>query len=618
MSKTKKQCLNIIYKYFSDKEIGINFKNSLIILENSIKDIVDPEYSFVWQYDNLNNRVIHNEKILILDKSILKSTLTSKKVFFTNDIREHNNYNEIIDNPLNIKLKSIIILPIIFQEDKFLGFLVGYNSSSYGYDFKRYDTRLFSLLEENSKKIFLSSLKNKNYINNEIIEEKEIKEKNESIISEIKNDKELLENRVKIQEQRIQELERLLEEDRKPKQELIVVEEAINVPTESENYKELKLVINFLNNELNYFSESKNVIYAFLEIIKNSLHDIKQLEYIEEKLTSSQLVNSFIDNLQNIEHRPLDIEKFKTYQELISIISIYSKVFAKEELFFNVFIDPKIPSELLGDKEKIQSLIVHMFNNINCLTKQYGRIEFLVKYNKEEALLKLVVSSIPAIEKKKLFNFFKKKTVTNSLTTNNSGLGLSIASNLIKILNGKLKLKTEKNGKHAFIVSIPCLLLKSNKSNKIFKSKQNIKIAILMEDNHDDKHYFYNLIRYFEGFDISKENIVVINNYKKLKGKNFSHLFCFENLFSDKIYQTNIPSITILRYNNIILNEDKSSSTHELYLNGYYGISLQEILFPDMIKEDIDSNTFLFECRLNKKKKDKKLNNYVGQLRSFN
>lgn len=634
MSKTKEQCLNIISQQFLNIEKTKDRDERLSILENSIKEIVEAEYAFVWKYDNINNSIIHKDKAFLLAESILKLTSMSKKVFFDNHISSHKNYNKIIDNPLNIKLKSMIVLPI-FQQKKLLGFLVAYNSVSYGSDFQRYDTRSIGLLTKCSEKLLLDSLtevktkplqkkvetkkstkvNSKPTINKESITRTTKKE----VAKKTAKTKKDLEIEIAKQAEKIQALEIRLTKEREAKQELVVIEEAMDVLVEDDKYQELKSIIDFLNNELSYFSESQNIIYTFLEIIKNSIHDKAQLELIENKLNSSQLIHHFVDTLQNREQMPLNIEAFKTYQGLLSVINLYTKVFLQEELFFNVFIDPKIPSELLGDIEKIESLMVHLFNNINCLTRKYGRVEFSVAYNEEEALLELMLKGLPPLEKKSLFNFFKKKKVSNSLTTNNSGLGLSVVSNLIKVLNGKLKLTTEENGEHAFVVSIPCLVSnRSKNSNKIFKAKKPLKIAILISP--DDEYAFYNLRRYLEAFSITKENIVVLNNYKKLEGKNFSHLFCFEDMLSDKIDVSKITSITVLRYSGILLDYEESVSVNELYLNAYYGMSLQEILFPHIKTEEMESNTILLECNRVKKEKEKKskeLNSYLGQLRGF-
>ena len=598
MSKTKEQCLNIISKQFLNISEKKAVDERLSILEDSIKEIVESEYAFVWKYDNVNNKIIHNNKVFLLAESILKLTSMSKKVFFDNHISSHKNYNKLIDNPLNIHLKSMIVLPI-FQNEKLLGFLVAYNSFSYGSDFQRYDTRLISLLSKHAKLQFQEDIKE------EKIQKEKVKSKptidKEPIRRVSKKTKKDLEDELKEQSKKIEELKLLLAEERKPKQELVVVEEVIDVVVEEDNYQELKSIMNFLNNELSYFSESQNVIYTFLEIIKNSLHDKVQLELIENQLKSSQLVHHFVDTLQNKEQMPLNIEPFKSYQALLSVVNLYAKVFAQEELFFNVFVDPKMPSELVGDIEKIQSLMVHLLNNINSLTTQYGRVEFSVEYNKEEALLELMVKGLPPLERKNFFDFFKKKTVSNSLTTNNSGLGLSVVSNLIKILNGKLKLTTQRDREHAFMVSIPCSPPHDTiQTNKIFKAKKPLKIAILMSP--DDEYAFYNLRRYLEAFSIREENIVVLNNYKKLEGKNFSHLFCFEDMLSDKIDVSKIPSITVLRYSGIVLDYEESVSVNELYLNAYYGMSLQEILFPHISTEEIESNTILLECNRIKKR----------------
>ena len=622
MSKTKEQCLNIISKQFSNIEEKQSIDKRISILEESIKEIVESEYAYVWQYDSPNNRIIHKDKVFLLADSILKLTSMSKKVFFDNHISSHKNYNKIIDNPLNIKLKSMIVLPI-FQQEKLIGFLVAYNSFSYGSDFQRYDTRSIGLLTKCSEKLLIESLSEKKIINHKKVK-KEISMSKSKLDKTplkriMKKSRKELEEELKKQAEKIQALEIRLAKEREVKHELVVVEEAMDVLVEEDKYQELKSIIDFLNNELSYFAESQNVIYTFLEIIKNSLHDKAQLELIENKLNSSQLVHHFVDTLQNREQMPLNIEAFKTYQGLLSVVNLYVKVFAQEELLFNIFLDPKMPSELLGDIEKIESLMVHLFNNINCLTTQQGRVEFSVLYNVEEALLELIVKGLPPLETKSLFNFFKKKKVSNSLTTNNSGLGLSVVSNLVKVLNGKLKLTTKENGEHEFMVSIPCSLPNSsNNLNKTFKAKKPLKIAILM--SYDDEYAFYNLRRYLEAFAISNENIVVFNNYKKLEGKNFSHLFCFEDMLSDKIDVSKIPSITVLRYSGIVLDYEESVSVNELYLNAYYGMSLQEILFPNIRTEEIESNTILLEynhVKKEKEKKSKELNSYVGQLRGF-
>jgi len=624
MSKTKEQCLNIISKQFSNIEEKKSIDERVSILEESIKEIVESEYAYVWQYNSINDKIIHKDKVLLLNESILKLTSMSKKVFFDNHISSHKNYNKLIDNPLNIKLKSMIVLPI-FQQEKLLGFLVAYNSVGYGSDFQRYDTRSIGLLSKCSEKLLLDSLKKakKKPLQNKVETKKSTKVNSkpsqEPIIRTSKKTKKDLEVEIAKQAEKIQALEICLAKERESKQELVVEKEAMDILLEEDNYQELKSIMDFLNNELSYFAESQNVIYTFLEIIKNSLHDKAQLELIENKLNSSQLVHHFVDTLQNREQMPLNIEAFKTYQGLLSVVNLYVKVFAQEELLFNIFLDPKMPSELLGDIEKIESLMVHLFNNINCLTTQQGRVEFSVLYNVEEALLELIVKGLPPLETKSLFNFFKKKKVSNSLTTNNSGLGLSVVSNLVKVLNGKLKLTTKENGEHEFMVSIPCSLPNSsNNLNKTFKAKKPLKIAILM--SYDDEYAFYNLRRYLEAFAISNENIVVFNNYKKLEGKNFSHLFCFEDMLSDKIDVSKIPSITVLRYSGIVLDYEESVSVNELYLNAYYGMSLQEILFPNIRTEEIESNTILLEynhVKKEKEKKSKELNSYVGQLRGF-
>jgi hypothetical protein len=193
-----------------------------------------------------------------------------------------------------------------------------------------------------------------------------------------------------------------------------------------------------------------------------------------------------------------------------------------------------------------------------------------------------------------------------TLVTDDTGLGLSISSNLVNILGGKLTLSTTKESEHSFKVNIPIEIGHDSMRNN-FISKSKTKVGVLMNEENIDA--YNNLKRYLISFGIEESNILVFKNYKKMDNYNFFHLVCFENMYSSKVDIIRYTSISILKYfdSNTRRDYGKDIEVHELYLNSYYGITLQKILFPEIQIEEFVDNTLLIE--------DSFLNRVVNRLK---
>jgi len=250
---------------------------------------------------------------------------------------------------------------------------------------------------------------------------------------------------------------------------------------------------------------------------------------------------------------------------------------------------------MVSDVEKIKSVMVHLINNIKGLVSINGVADVTIIYVEEESAIEMIVKGIQAEEEKKISDFFKSNVISNCLTCNSSGLGLSIASNLINILGAKLKLTTEGDNKHSFTALIPIETVNIVESQKDFKNKRPFKIGILV--NEENKYAYVNLRRYLNAFSIDKSNIVISNNYQKMNNLKLSHFICFENMLSDKIDMQKFPSIIILKHSDSLLPNTYANKVevNELYINSYYGMALQKILFPNLPAEDLGGNTLLVE-----------------------
>ena len=636
MSKSKEQCINIISRRFDNIENKNDFKALLIALEESIKEICGSEIGLFSILDG------ENEKLRILNKnidlttsfnnSVMETVLFSKKGFFDNSITRHKKYREEIDNPLNIKIKSTIVVPILDeQKEKVLGFLSASNSIGNNKEFERYETRSLGLLDNYSRKIIrlIKSQKNEKIpFKKEEKESKELKKNNKilnkenlefsdngfSIKISIEERNSELEKELTIQLEKIEKLEKELSLKNESKtlssnKDLISINEILEKDSNHSTRDGLGYVLDFLTNEVTYLANEEHKIYLFLEIIKNSLHNKEQLNFIERELNNSHLINNLANELYTREKMPLLFEEFNTFKIFSSVGNLYYRSFSDENIIYNIFIEPKLSTVMISDVGKVKSLIVHLMNNVYGFISKGGVVDFLVFSSKEEDILNIEIKAFMPNEVRNIKNLFKTKLTTHNIITNDKGLGLSVCSNLINILGGKLKLSREGSDEHSFMASIPIKII-PEKKQKEFISKIPIKIAVLLSE--EDNYAYQNLKRYFLAFNILESDILVFQNYKKMDNIKFSHLFCFESMLSEKIDKGNFSSITILKYKEKKLDHDalNNISVNELTINAYYGMALQQILFPHLPVEEIENGTIIIEDSFLRK-----FNNMVSRLK---
>ena len=610
MSKSKEECINIISKKFDALKSTQESESLFLALEESIRNISNSEFSLVWLIDDrtnkINTRYQNRDLSLGLEASILETVFLSQKAFFDNYVVSHQKYNQKIDNILNIKIKSILVVPILDKrEGKVVACISAFNSVHHKGEFKRYDVRSLGLLE----RYVFDLIKTLNYepmvtIEREVLiapkEKKESSFETENTVPRvIRKTKIELESELKIQKEKIRVLENelllkteALESKEKEIQEyaLTVVEDEKKVVAKSD----ISIILDFLTNEVQYLANEEHKIYLFLEIIKNSLHNKEQLVFLNSELEKRQLIEQLATELYTREKMPIISEPFNIYQLINDITMLYSRTLADKNITLNVFLNPSIPNFLYSDRYKIKSLIVHLINNVFNFTNEGGAIEVNVNLSDTRELLSIDIKGVKNYQSKEMKSFFKQQQVSHSLTSSDKGLGLSVSSNLINILGGKLKLSTVGENEHLFTVLLP---IKKSKEEKIveFLHPKVMKIAILMSE--ENRYAVQNLVRYLISMGIDEKFILSFKSPKKMSNIKFSHLFCFENMFSSELQFKNFSSLIVLKYsqNSLNLGKNQKNRVHSLSINSYYGLKLQKILFPTMKRAELRENTLLGE-----------------------
>jgi len=603
MAKSKEQCINIISKNFDSIK---DKQNLLKPLEDSIKAISEAEFGVLWRYDedanSVENLMNSTQLVLKLSNSLLNDVIASKQGMFDNHIASHRKFNQLLDNPLKIKIKSILLLPVLTNNNKVIGVITAYNSIEYEKDFQRYNLRCLDLLNRYAIKIINSEdletlqqvTKVKKAVSPTVTSSttplsKSIHVNLEKTLDEKRQKIEELEKKLNIQQKIIAELE-----EKKTIYEVEVVNEDINYVEENNNLngidKDSQTILKFLSNEITCFSNENHKIYQLLEIIKNSLHNQEQLAFINNQIEKSQLVQGLANELYKQERLTSTLNTFNSYRSISSITNLYTITFLHQSMLFNVFIAPTLPSQIRADEDKIKSLLIHLINNTCGLIENRGIIELYVSFSSDTESLNI---EIKGFKEQVRGGFFGRSKSSHSLITTHTGVGLSICSNLVNLLGGKLKLSTIGKDEYSFMINLPTKVIRENK--KVFHSKKPLKIGILLDDN--NLPTFENLKRYLKSFGIVESNILVFKNAKKLNGIKLSHLICFENMLSEKVNINGFDSVTIMKYlqEDIRRKYNLKVDVNELLINSYYGMVLQKILFPHVEIEDLNSGTLIKE-----------------------
>ena len=609
----------------------LNHNEYIKSVESFAMEMINSEFALLWRYDNTSNTIstINNNikhKDIIVGSSIMKDILDSKKPLYHNHIINHKSYASQIDNPLSLSLKSMIILPILDKGNvNCIGFITAFNSTEYNHMFKRYDIKILEALLPYGRICLNKSL----FIPTQITLEEKPEEKDFLLKEELLK-KELLEKELEIQElkNQIENMELFQEFDMvsqeevdssvmellKPKIEETVPKKPkypieVFKSNESKLHKKIRRDIDFMLNELSYISKAEHDIYHFLELIKNSLHDKGQLQHIEKVLKDKDFLYRVTNDYYQSRSVRVVYEEVHVMNFFEDIVNLYSINMSNSNLTFNVFINPYMPKYLLLDKDLTQSILIPLINNIYAFTSEYGAIELLIDYNYSLEVLRCKVYGLA--EKKlaiKISEIFKKEEIDNTLGINKVGLGLSVSSNLIKLLKGTLEIKESKYNGESFSFSIPAENFAVNELEESAINLESLNIGILMDKS--NQYAYKNFLRHMEIFGISESKLFISSDYRECESVSLTHLFCFDNMLHKDMNLKNTLSFTILKYDLYKNYKEylETDSINELYLNFHYGRKLKKLLFPDLIHEDISDKSLIIEEKLSSRFKNKFLN----------
>ncbi len=220
----------------------------------------------------------------------------------------------------------------------------------------------------------------------------------------------------------------------------------------------------FLANISHEIRTPMNAILGMSELLSNEPLADKQLRYVKDIKTSSDVLLSIINDI-------LDLSKLETgnlslinvhydFIRMIDHISSMQAVVAKNKgLDYRFAVNGDLPRCLYGDDIRLRQVLVNLLGNAVKFTEK-GFVELAVSALDETIRFDISDSGVGIREEDlaALFEPFTQADVQKNRSIKGTGLGLSISKNLVERMGGSIEVKSVYGQGATFSVTIPKVL----------------------------------------------------------------------------------------------------------------------------------------------------------------
>ena len=275
-----------------------------------------------------------------------------------------------------------------------------------------------------------------------------------------------------------------------------------------------KLKTKFLANVGHEFRTPMNGILGFLELMRQTNLDKKQLEYVDMISQSSKSLMNNIEALLNLSQ--LQGGRMELNKEEVNLLPLMEKLAYEAYKYGQTkgvkvlsFIDPKIPQKVEADSAKIVQVMQAITNNAVKYIPRGGRVIIEVKLLKRaqngDCTISFGVNDNGKGIPQEQITFINEPFTAGNHADERLGVGLSLSHGLVSLMGSDLRIKSEE-GMGTYVNFV--LDFKATKGQNFkMMPKKNVKVLLLDQTKVDEANFLSIYLRSF-AIDVTKSNVI--------------------------------------------------------------------------------------------------------------
>lgn len=195
------------------------------------------------------------------------------------------------------------------------------------------------------------------------------------------------------------------------------------------------------------------------ELNDKQKHQVTRMQDNGKRLLS--LINNILD-ITRIEAGRIELvlSPFEPRQFFKQMYAQNEVLAQQAGLQFDLTIDPTLPTALLGDEKRLEQIIVNLLSNAFKFTEK-GSVTLGIYTNLAKSEWQIEVTDtgigIPPHALDYIFEEFRQVDGSSTRAYKGSGLGLTITRNLVRLMDGKINVKSKLGSGSTFTVTLPLL-----------------------------------------------------------------------------------------------------------------------------------------------------------------
>jgi len=249
----------------------------------------------------------------------------------------------------------------------------------------------------------------------------------------------------------------------------------------------------FLANMSHEIRTPLNGIVGFTQLLKYTATSDEQEEFITVIENSSDnllsIVNDILD-LSKIKADKIELEsiEFDPVAKFESAVESYAAKAAEKNVDFNIFVDPELPSAMLGDPTKISQIIINLISNAIKFTSENGNVDVLIAKVAESKKYTSVAFSVTDTgigiteeQQKNIFDSFSQADASTSRKFGGTGLGLAISAKLVNFMGGNIEIRSQEGKGSTFYFTLQ-LEKTVDDTERVNPNMNAIKVGLVIPD----------------------------------------------------------------------------------------------------------------------------------------